>query len=77
MKHNLRYDWKNGRYDEFRRFILNIDWSVLQGFDVDECWEFIKSKLDEGIRLFVPLVKCSNELKNKTHTCRPLGNQLR
>ena len=65
VKCSLRYDWKNGNYGEFRKYILNIDWSVLHGLDVEECWEYIKSKLDEGIKLFIPLVKCSGELKDK------------
>ena len=60
-----RYDWKNGNYVEFKKFMSSVDWSKLKELNVEECWRYIKNKLEEGIKLYVPLVKCTSETKDK------------
>ena len=60
-----RYDWNKGNYTEFKKFMSSIDWSVLDKLSVEECWKYIKSKLEEGIKLYIPLVKCSSTSKDK------------
>ena len=43
----------------------SIDWSRLEKLSVEECWKYIKFKLEEGIKLYIPLVKCSSTSKDK------------
>ena len=60
-----RYDWKNGDFVSLRKFIADIDWTVLKEMDVEGCWKFIKSKLQEGIDLFIPIKICTDKVKDK------------
>ena len=60
-----RYDWNKGNYTEFKKFMSSIDWSRLEKLSVEECWKYIKFKLEEGIKLYIPLVKCSSTSKDK------------
>ena len=45
--------------------IAKIDRSVLDEMDVEGCWLFIKSKLQEAIDLFIPIEICTDKVKDK------------
>ena len=60
-----RYDWAKGNYAKMREYIANVDWSVLNEMDVEGCWVFIKSKLQEAIDLFIPIRIIKDKVKDK------------
>ena len=53
----LKFDWNKGDFIKFRDFISQIDWTVIQNMDLNSGWELIKSKIHEGMDLFIPKKK--------------------
>ena len=49
---NALYD--KGKYDEFRSYVSNFDWSVMKNSNLEESWSLIKNTLKEGISQYVP-----------------------
>ena len=64
-KQSIKYDFRKGNYLAFKKFIADIDWNnILKDFNTEKCWKIIKTKIEEGVKLFIPLRKPSNN-KNK------------
>ena len=59
----IKLNLEKGKYDLFRKFIFNTDWSVLKDFNTEQCWKYIYDKIEEGIKLFIPVKKFSNRKK--------------
>ena len=69
--YSQRYDWNKGNYDEFRKLILDTDWSLLKDMDVNDMWIYIKSILHDGINLFIPSIKINDKRKDKPPWMNP------
>ena len=59
-----RFDFKRCNITDFRRLIKETDWAVLHKLNVEECWNLIYSKLDEGMEKFVPKVDIKSRRKS-------------
>ena len=59
-----RFDFKRCNITDFRRLIKETDWAVLHKLNVEECWNLIYSKLDEGMEKFVPKVDIKSRKKS-------------
>ena len=59
-----RFDFKRCNITDFRRLIKETDWTVLHKLNVEECWNLIYSKLDEGMEKFVPKVDIKSRKKS-------------
>ena len=65
QKDSKRYDWDKGDYSSFKNHIATTDWEILKSMNVNECWTYIKEKIQEGIHKFIPTKTVSNNLKDK------------
>ena len=61
---SFRYDFKRGKIDDFRRWIKQTDWTLLEHLDVEESWQLVHSKISEGMDAFIP--KVQTKLKKKS-----------
>jgi len=65
QKESTRFDWENGDYTNFKKHIAGTNWQVLKNMNVESCWLFIKEKIQEGIKEFIPTKIVSNKTKDK------------
>ena len=52
--------YDKGKYDEFRSYVSNFDWSVMNNSNLEESWSIIKNTLKDGISQYVPTRKTHN-----------------
>ena len=52
--------YDKGKYDEFRSFVYNFDWSDMKNSNLEESWSLIKNTLKEGISQYIPKRKAQN-----------------
>ena len=49
--------YNKGNYDEFRRFISNYDWNILNDMHIEDSWSTIKDAIVDGTKECVPRCK--------------------
>ena len=52
--------YDKGKYDEFRSFVCNFDWSDMKNSNLEESWSLIKNTLKDGISQYIPKRKAQN-----------------
>ena len=65
VEDSYRYVWEKGEYDKMREHMYNIDWNEIKNLDTENCWLFIKSEIQEAIKLYIPVIKCPSTVKEK------------
>ena len=57
----LRYDYEKADYGKLCRILKDTDWSyVINAGDVNAGWEYLQSKLNDAVKVSVPLIKITN-----------------
>ena len=65
QKESKRFDWDNGDYKNFKKYISDTDWKAIKNMNVQDCWTYIKEKIQKGIKEYVPTKIISNKTKDK------------
>jgi hypothetical protein len=78
----IKLAWKQVDWDEFGVFFENTNWDELltPGLDADQLWNNFSNKLDEGIKLFVPVArppKSKEKAYHKKSTIRLIRKKKR
>jgi len=51
-------DWSKANYPALEQYLKDIDWSsTFSSLNTQQCWNFFKKTISQGVELFVPKIR--------------------
>ena len=73
----LKFDWNKADFTKFRDYINQINWTIIQSMDINDAWNLIKTKIHQGMELFIPKKKPKKKSQRPPWLCNDLRKSIK